>query len=249
MSVDISGPPSSATRNKAITAELRKVLEIAAQAAGIDRIVITSGGQDALGEGTRRTGSTRHDRGRAADVYCIADGVTLTFTDQDAHPRIVAFVTEAAAAGANGIGAGVHYMGNKVIHVGFGTSPSDGKRLAWGAGGAVAAAPGWLTAACQAGWSRATAAAQGVAPSAGPSDRRFIVIARDGLRLRAGPGTSFNALATLPLQSMVTILDPATQDAEWVKVDLQDDGLADGFVFKAFLAPIGTSEEQSPEPG
>ena len=55
--VTFSGPPSGATRNKPITQELRRVLDAAAQAAGIDAIRITSGGQDALGEGTRRIGS------------------------------------------------------------------------------------------------------------------------------------------------------------------------------------------------
>ena len=44
-----------ATRNKPITAELRQVLDTAARAAGVDTIRITSGGQDARGEGTRRT--------------------------------------------------------------------------------------------------------------------------------------------------------------------------------------------------
>jgi hypothetical protein len=50
--------------------------------AGVDTIQINSGGQDAVGEGNRRTGSTRHDRGRAADLQCVVEGTTLTFTDQ-----------------------------------------------------------------------------------------------------------------------------------------------------------------------
>ncbi len=49
-----TGPPSSAIRNKPILDELKQVLQTAAQAAGVDAIRINSGGQDALGEGTRR---------------------------------------------------------------------------------------------------------------------------------------------------------------------------------------------------
>jgi hypothetical protein len=133
--VAISGPPSTAIRNKPITDELKQLLLTAAQTTGIDAIRINSGGQDALGEGTRRTGSTRHDRGRAADIQCAVGAKTLTFTDSSADPVIVSFVTAAAAAGAIGIGAGVAYMGNRTIHVGFGTSVDDHRRLTWGAEG------------------------------------------------------------------------------------------------------------------
>ena len=74
------------------------------------------------------------------------------FTDQSASPTITTFVTAAARAGGTGIGAGVGYMGNRTIHVGFGTSPSDRTRLTWGAGGRSANAPGWLRNAAGAGW-------------------------------------------------------------------------------------------------
>src|SRR5262245_52579321 len=130
-----TGPPTDAIRNKPITTELKQVFEKAALAAGIDKIQITSGGQDTLGEGNRRTGSTRHDRGRAADIQLEINGTTLTFTDQSAHPAILTFVAAAAAAGAIGIGAGLGYMGNRTIHVGFGTSETDRTKLVWGAGG------------------------------------------------------------------------------------------------------------------
>jgi hypothetical protein len=119
------GPPRDAIRNNPITEQLKRVLDIAAQAACVDTMRITSGGQDALGEGTRRTGSTRHDRGRAADLQCVVGGNTLTLTDESARPGILKFVTSAAGAGAVGIGAGVGYMGNRTIHVGFATSASE----------------------------------------------------------------------------------------------------------------------------
>ncbi|HEV7410736.1 MAG TPA: SH3 domain-containing protein [Bradyrhizobium sp.] len=246
----ISGPPSAAIRNKAITAELRQVLQTAAQAAGVDAISITSGGQDALGEGTRRTGSTRHDRGRAADLQLIVHGTALTFTDQSAPSGVLAFVTAAAAAGAIGIGAGVAYMGNKTIHVGFGTSVNDHTKLTWGAGGHAVNAPQWLRDAAQAGW-----AAPGPILHSGASGvqapGRFVVIARSGLKLRGGPGINFESERTLPTGTELTVTEIASQDPAWVRVDLQGDGLADGYVFAAFLAPAGTDadHENVPEPG
>jgi hypothetical protein len=149
--VVISGPPSGAIRNKPITPELRQLLTSAAQTANVDAIVITSGGQDALGEGTRRAGSTRHDRGRAADLQLVVDGSTISFTDQSAPPVYLAFVTAGAAAGAVGIGADVGYMGNRTIHVGYGTSLNDTTHLTWGTGGRSVNAPQWLRDAAQGG--------------------------------------------------------------------------------------------------
>jgi len=100
----------------------------------------------------RRTGSTRHDRGRAADIKLVVGAKTLTFTDTKADPKVLTFVTAAAAAGATGIGAGVAYMGNATIHVGFGTSVADKRKLTWGKGGRSVNAPKWLRDAARAGW-------------------------------------------------------------------------------------------------
>ena len=58
----------------------------------------------------------------------------------------------AAAAGATGIGAGVGYMGDRTIHVGFGLTPSDRNMLTWGAGGSSTTAPLWLQMSAQRGW-------------------------------------------------------------------------------------------------
>ncbi|HEV7878880.1 SH3 domain-containing protein [Bradyrhizobium sp.] len=238
----ISGPPNAAIRNKPITAELRQVLQTAAQAAGVDAISITSGGQDALGEGTRRTGSTRHDRGRAADLQLIVHGTTLTFTDQSAPPGVSAFVTAAAAAGANGIGAGVAYMGNKTIHVGFGTSVNDHNELTWGAGGHSVNAPQWLRDAAQAGWATGGSILHSGA-SGVQAPGRFVVIARSGLKLRGGPGINFESERTLAAGTELNVTEIDGQDPSWVRVDLQGDGLADGYVFAAFLAPAGTDAD------
>jgi hypothetical protein len=237
--VSLSGPPSAAIRNKPISAELENVLRAAGEAAGIDEIRITSGGQPAIGEGTRRTGSTRHDRGRAADLQLVVGGNTLKFTDAAADPKILEFVTAAAAQGANGIGAGVGYMGNKTIHVGFGTSVADHTKLTWGAGGRSATAPDWLRAAARAGWD-APEVSVGGAGAVGSG--RYAVIARDGLRLRRGPGTNFQSPRTLPLG---TQLDVLALEGDWALVDLEQDGLRDGYVFAAFLAAAGAANDEA----
>jgi Bacterial SH3 domain len=244
-----TGPPNSAIRNKPITSELKQVLDTAARAAGVDTIRITSGGQDALGEGTGRTGSTRHDRGRAADLQCVVGGTTLTFTDSSAHPTILAFVTAAAAAGATGLGAGVTYMGNKTIHVGFGTSVSDRAKLTWGAGGHSVNAPQWLRDAAGAGWA-APILVTGGAASGVTAPGRYFVIARPGLKLRAGPGTNFESERTLPTDTELNVVAIDSQDSGWVQVDLEGDGFLDGYVFAAFLAPVGSGDdnEEAPEP-
>jgi len=245
-----TGPPADAIRNKPISEELKRVLEAAAQAAAIDAIRIISGGQDTLGEGSRRTGSTRHDRGRAADLQCVVGGTTLTFTDQSAPPGILRFVTAAAAAGANGIGAGVGYMGNRTIHVGFGTSVSDHSELTWGAGGRSATAPQWLRDAAAAGWA-APAPAAPVAAGRAVARGRYAVIARNGLKLRGGPGTNFDSEITLPAGTELNVVERSAVNPAWVRVDVEGDGLLDGYVFAAFLAPVGSgsTSEDAAEPG
>ncbi|AWM01869.1 SH3 domain-containing protein [Bradyrhizobium amphicarpaeae] len=232
-----AGPPADAIRNKPITNELRNVLDAAATAAGVDTIRITSGGQDALGHGTRRTGSTRHDLGRAADVQCLVNGQALTFTDAAASPGILRFVTAAAAAGATGIGAGVGYMGNRTIHVGFGTSVDDHTRLTWGAGGRSATAPQWLRDAAQDGWDGGGIVPPGPAAAA-VHPGRYAVIARDGLKLRGGPGTNFDPERTLPAGTELSVVAVSNVDPAWVRVDVEGDGLLDGYVFAAFLAEV-----------
>lgn len=248
--ITFKGPPDKVVRNQPISSELKAVLETAAQKAGIDTINITSGGQDALGHGNRRTGSTRHDNGRAADLQLIQGGQTLTFTDQAAHPAILAFVTAAAAAGATGIGAGVGYMGKSTLHVGFGRSIGDKTTLTWGARGLSGTAPKWLTQAAQAGWSHS--AAPVAAPAAGGPHNgakgTHVVVARGGLNLRGGPGTGFASKRTLDAGTVVTVVSAHGPDPAWASIDIEGDGLLDGFVFAAYLAPIDAAGEDTPEP-
>lgn len=63
---------------------------------------------------------------------------------------------------------------------------------------------------------------------------QFRVTARDGLRLRGGPGLNFPPHQTYPAGTIVNLL---SLSGEWAQVDLQGDGLADGYMFFAFLAP------------
>jgi hypothetical protein len=245
------GPPAGAIRNKPISAQLKDVLDAAAQVAGVDTINIVSGGQDALGEGTQRTGSTRHDRGRAADLQLLVSGRTLTFTDESAPAAVRTFVTAAAAAGATGIGAGVGYMGNSTIHVGFGGSVSDTSKLTWGAGGKSANAPQWLRAAAEAGWSAPTAAPAASVAMAARTPGRYVVLARSGLKLRGGPGTNFDSEQTLAVGTEVNVVGVSDADPRWARVSLQDgDGLLDGYVFASFLGrpDSNLTTETAPEP-
>jgi hypothetical protein len=59
------------------------------------------------------------------------------------------------------------------------------------------------------------------------------VTARDGLRLRSGPGTSFDIKTTLVSNQQVSVLG---QSGEWSQIDLQGDGLADGYCHSGYLA-------------
>jgi hypothetical protein len=138
---------AGSTRNDPLNNRLSTALQAAAAAAGIDRIVVTSGGQEAEGEGGARTGSTRHDHGNAADVELYVGGRLLDFTNSQDQALYQQFVTAAASNGVTGIGAGSDYMGNSRIHVGFGAP------AVWGAGGSSANAPDWLRAAYNAGTS------------------------------------------------------------------------------------------------
>jgi hypothetical protein len=137
-------------RDKPITPELEDLLARAAAVAGIEVVRVVSGGQP--GSKGQRTGSTRHDGGRAADVELLVGGRALTFTDQQCGSVIETFIRTAAALGATGIGAGVHYMNDHTVHVGFGTSPADRSTIVWGEGGHTTNAPNWLRQAAQQGW-------------------------------------------------------------------------------------------------
>ena len=120
------------TRNKPIDPRLMRVLKSASAATGLT-VEIFSGGQDAKGKGTRRTGSTRHDNGLAADVYLYdAKGNVLNTRGDD--PRVVNFVAACKRAGARGLGAAPGYMGGTGLHIDI-VGSSQGGGTMWGAGG------------------------------------------------------------------------------------------------------------------
>lgn len=64
---------------------------------------------------------------------------------------------------------------------------------------------------------------------------RYRVIARDGLRLRAGPGIEFSVRRTL---ERGVELQRLGQNGDWALVDLEGDGLADGHVHSSYLEPV-----------
>lgn len=71
-----------------------------------------------------------------------------------------------------------------------------------------------------------------------PARPVFEVVARGGLHLRGGPGTNFQVFRTLPQGAFVEILERSA-DGEWAMVDLESDGLADGYCHAALLKPLG----------
>nr|WP_321440744.1 hypothetical protein [uncultured Hyphomonas sp.] len=149
--VEIREETQGKTRDLPISSELKTLLTNAAEECGIDIIRVTSGGQCPKGECTKRTGSTRHDRGMAADLQVKAAGKWLDFTVPEEQKTIVDFVRACARLGATGIGAAVDYMGPHTLHIGYGT------RAYWGKRGKSANAPDWLGEAVRAGWRESAA--------------------------------------------------------------------------------------------
>lgn len=136
-------------RDLPIQGKLRDILFAAGKEVGIDIVRVVSGGQARLGSGGKRTGSTRHDDGAAADLQLEKAGKVLSFQNLQERSIIAQFVTACAAKGATGIGAGVDYMGPHTLHIGFGS------KAVWGGAGASAAkAPTWLKDAVAAASSR-----------------------------------------------------------------------------------------------
>lgn len=222
-------------RDQPITAELRNLLAGAGDIAGIDRVRVTSGGQAKKGSGGRRTGSTRHDLGQAADLMLERNGKALSFQKIDELPVFEKFVTAAAAMGATGIGAGVDYMGPFTLHVGFGSE------ACWGAGGKSATAPAWLRSAFAQGRNqyRHKQLPIPAAPPVSDADLGTLceVIARSGVRVRNGPGTGFDVATVLALGSKVHTRKDANH-TDWLQVDIEGDGRLDGYAFAAFLKAV-----------
>ena len=99
---------------------------------------VFSGGQPGKGSGLARVGSTRHDHGRAADVFFRRGDQRLDWANPQDQAVFRDIVARAKAAGVTGFGAGPGYMQPGSMHVGFG-NPG-----VWGAGGSGKNAPSWL---------------------------------------------------------------------------------------------------------
>ncbi len=60
------------------------------------------------------------------------------------------------------------------------------------------------------------------------------ITARNGLKLRKGPGTEFDEIRSLDTGEVVTAVG---RSGDWVKVDLEGDGNVDGFMHGGFMRP------------
>jgi hypothetical protein len=68
-----------------------------------------------------------------------------------------------------------------------------------------------------------------------PTQAQFRTTASSGLRLRSGPGTDFDVIQLLPPGTVLTVM---SRSGDWAIVDVNGNGLADGAVHSAFLAPV-----------
>lgn len=62
--------------------------------------------------------------------------------------------------------------------------------------------------------------------------KRYIVAARNGLRMRAGPGTVFDIIRVIAFGTPVSVL---SLNGAWALVDLMNDGMLDGYMHADFL--------------
>ena len=139
---------ASKTRNKPIQNSLLNILKSAAQTTKLD-VVINSGGQDPYGTPNgRRTGSTRHDNGWAADVFLMNNGRVLSLHSSSDVGLIQSFLNSAKSAGATAIGAHPSYMSGNTFHIdnAYGRNPSVGVARHWGHNHSYTTSPTWLEA-------------------------------------------------------------------------------------------------------
>jgi hypothetical protein len=72
----------------------------------------------------------------------------------------------------------------------------------------------------------------------GATSASMQVIARSGVRLRAGPGTNFDISQTIPFGTRLHVVKTT---GDWSLVDLVGDSAVDGFVNSHFIAPTGST--------
>ncbi len=78
-----------------------------------------------------------------------------------------------------------------------------------------------------------------------------VVIARSGLHVRKGPGTQFGISQTVQAGTEVDVVGYDGADESWARVDLEGDGMIDGYMLASFLGradPDGLDTENVEEP-
>jgi Uncharacterized protein conserved in bacteria (DUF2272)/Bacterial SH3 domain len=71
------------------------------------------------------------------------------------------------------------------------------------------------------------------------SGGQFVVNVRSDLKLRGGPGVDFPVIRPLLNGTQLTVLEfQDTPDGRWALVDIEGDGVKDGFVFAKFIDPV-----------
>lgn len=145
---------SGATRNDPLDPALIKAMSFLPEM-GVTMEVFSGGQEPAGTPGGARTGSTRHDHGKAGDVFFYKDGRKLDWANPNDLPIFEEIVRRGKAAGVTGWGAGPGYMQPGSMHIGFGAP------AVWGAGGKGANAPEWLRAAYGVAPAQTGAPAQG----------------------------------------------------------------------------------------
>ncbi len=68
-----------------------------------------------------------------------------------------------------------------------------------------------------------------------PEPQSYVVKSREGLRLRAGPATTFDVVEVMPYGLVVTVVGRV---GEWCIIDTRGDGIIDGCAHSAFLMSV-----------
>lgn len=234
-------------RNLPISHRLRRILAAAWHLTDVDTVRVTSGGQmaraTAIAKGATidsdgvwrlpngravRIGSTRHDDGDAADLMLEINGQAQDFTSSSGRRVFEAFAESSAALGCTGLGAGVSYMGKYTMHVGFGSKAVWAKKHQ--------PPLNWLVKAVNRGWNNPIDIDSVSVPGIDMTGTgRYRVIARPYLNLRAGPGTNFHVIGTIDFDQELEVV---SRNDDFAKVDLQFDGMVDGFSHGAYLRKV-----------